>query len=70
MSEAPAEQVETDDPVAEREIGHDEYDPIGTVVLLAIYFVIIAGLWFFMYFVEFLGNEPTVTGLALSLLGL
>ncbi len=44
----------------EREIGHDEYDPIGTLGLIAIYFVIIALLWIFMYFVEFLGRGPTV----------
>ena len=42
----------------EREISHDEYDPIGTLVLIAIYFVIIASLWVFMYFFEFLGR-PT-----------
>lgn len=44
----------------EREIGHDEYDPIGTVVLITIYFLILALLWIFVYFVEFLGNGPTV----------
>lgn len=44
----------------EREIGHDEYDPIGTVALITIYFLIIVGLWLFMYFVEFLNNGPTV----------
>lgn len=44
----------------ETEIGHDEYDPIGTLSLIAIYFLIIAFLWVFMYFVEFLGRGPTV----------
>ncbi len=44
----------------DREIGHDEYDPIGTLSLIAIYFLIIAFLWVFMYFVEFLGRGPTV----------
>lgn len=42
------------------EIGHDEYDPYGTLTLIGIYFVIIALLWVFMYFVEFLGEGPTV----------
>lgn len=42
----------------EREISHDEYDPVGTLVLIAIYFLIIAVLWVFMYFIEFLGR-PT-----------
>ncbi|OIB58965.1 hypothetical protein [Natrialba sp. SSL1] len=43
-----------------REIGHDEFDPIGTLTLIGIYFLILVFLWFFMYFVEFLGNDPTV----------
>ena len=46
----------------EREIGHDEYDPIGTLVLITIYFVLLGLLWLFTYFVEFLGNDPTVVG--------
>jgi len=46
----------------EREIGHDEFDPIGTLVLIGIYFAILAVMWLFMYFVEFLGNDPTVIG--------
>lgn len=44
----------------EREIGHDEYDPIGTVVLITLYFLIVALMWIFIYFVEFLGGGPTV----------
>ena len=52
-------QAETD-PEIEREIGHDEFDPIGTLVLVSIYFVIIGLLWLFVYFVEFLGRGPTV----------
>lgn len=45
-----------------REIGHDEFDPVGTLALVAIYFAILVGMWLFMYFVEFLGNGPTVIG--------
>lgn len=45
---------------AEREIGHDEYNPIGTAVLITIYFLILALMWIFVYFVEFLGRGPTV----------
>lgn len=44
----------------EREIGHDDYDPVGTLSLIALYFLIIVFLWVFMYFVEFLGRGPTV----------
>jgi hypothetical protein len=54
-SNAPANQQDV-----EREIGHDEYDPVGTLVLITIYFVILALMWIFVYFVEFLGNGPTV----------
>lgn len=43
-----------------REIGHDEFDPVGTAALITIYFLILVVMWIFMYFVEFLGNGPTV----------
>jgi hypothetical protein len=45
-----------------RRIGHDEYDPVGTLVLLLLYFVVIGVMWVFMYFVEFLGRGVTVVG--------
>ncbi len=45
-----------------RHIDHDDYDPIGTVVLIALYFVLITLLWLFTYFVEFLGGGPTIGG--------
>ncbi len=45
-----------------REIGHDEFDPIGTLTLIAIYFAILTIMWFFMYFVEFAEHGPTVIG--------
>ncbi|MEA1931365.1 hypothetical protein [Halohasta litorea] len=43
-----------------REIGHDEFDPYGTLALILIYFAILSVMWVFMYFVEFLGNDLTV----------
>jgi halocyanin-like protein len=46
----------------ETELGHDEYDPVGTLASVAIYFLILVGMWVFMYFVEFLGNGPTIIG--------
>ncbi|MEY7850423.1 hypothetical protein AB7C87_14645 [Natrarchaeobius sp. A-rgal3] len=60
----------TEEPVSEpqaegiREIGHDEYDPVGTLALITLYFLVLIALWFFVYFVEFLGNDPTVVGAA------
>ena len=56
MSEASEQATESDG--IEREIGHDEFDPVGTLTLVAMYFVVIGLLWLFMYFVEFLGR-PT-----------
>ena len=44
----------TDD--IQREIGHDEYNPVGPLALVFIYFVIVSMLWIFVYFVEFLGR--------------
>lgn len=49
-----------EDETIEREIGHDEFNPVGTLALVLVYFVIIGALWVFMYFVEFLGRGPTV----------
>ncbi|MFC6736161.1 hypothetical protein ACFQEQ_07910, partial [Halolamina salina] len=57
VGEQSTEAAETE-PV--EEIGQ-EYDPIGTATLVAGYFVLIALLWVFMYFVEFIGG-PTITG--------
>ncbi|MDY6817874.1 MAG: halocyanin domain-containing protein, partial [Halobacteriales archaeon] len=56
--------VEESDPFEgiERELDHDEYDPIGTATLIVVYFLILVVLWVFMYFIEFLGNGPTVIG--------
>ncbi|WP_277556054.1 halocyanin domain-containing protein [Halobaculum limi] len=46
----------------EAEVELDEgYDPVGTAALVVGYFVLIAALWAFMYFVEFIGG-PTITG--------
>jgi halocyanin-like protein len=44
------------------ELGHDEFDPTGTLALVVVYFVILLVMWVFMYFVEFLGRGPTVIG--------
>ncbi len=55
-SDNPTEQDDT----IEREIGHDEFEPVGTLLLVLVYLLIVASLWGFMYFVEFLGRGPTV----------
>lgn len=54
---------ESDVAEAETEsVDHDAFDPVGTAALLAVYFLVITLTWLFMYFVEFLGNGPTVVG--------
>ena len=55
---APVTAAETTEPAVE--VGHDEYDPWGTAALVAFYFVLIALLWVFMYFVEFLGRVSVI----------
>ncbi|QOS11092.1 ba3-type terminal oxidase subunit CbaD [Haloferax gibbonsii] len=45
-----------------RELGHDDFDPVGTLVIVLIYMAILIGMWVFMYFVEFLGRGLTVVG--------
>ncbi|WP_380681365.1 halocyanin domain-containing protein [Salinigranum sp. GCM10025319] len=43
-------------------IEHDDFDPVGTFTVVLGYFAILVLMWVFMYFVEFLGNGPTVVG--------
>ena len=43
----------------DRTIGHDEYDPVGTLVLILLYFLVLVLMWLFTYFIEFLGNDLT-----------
>jgi hypothetical protein len=43
-----------------REITEEEFDPIGTMALTILYFVLITALWFFMYFVEFASHGPSI----------
>lgn len=38
----------------------EEFTPVGTWTILIIYFLILVFMWFFMYFIEFLGKGPTV----------
>jgi halocyanin-like protein len=57
---AVAEEAPETEPV--EQIGHDTYDPMGTAALIVVYFLILVVMWVFMYFVEFLGNGPTIIG--------
>lgn len=38
---------------------HGEFEPLGTLTLVILYFLVLVLMWIFTYFIEFLGNEPT-----------
>ncbi len=65
---APQHPKGVPDPEAEdrseivREISLDAFNPSGTLALLAVYFLILLGMWIFMYFVEFAGRGVSITG--------
>ncbi|WP_151109729.1 ba3-type terminal oxidase subunit CbaD [Haloferax sp. CBA1150] len=62
-SEPPVDSiVGTADDGIVRQIDHDDFDPVGTLVLVLIYMVILLSMWVFMYFIEFLGRGLTVVG--------
>ena len=54
--------AETPDAEPVETLEHDDFDPMGTAGLIVGYFVILVLMWVFMYFVEFLGNGPTIIG--------
>ena len=45
-----------------RKIEHDEFNPVGTLALITLYFVVLVVMWILMWQVEFLGGGPTVVG--------
>lgn len=40
----------------------EQFDPIGTLALIAIYFAILVLMWIYTYFIEFVGGGATVIG--------
>ncbi|MFB6179249.1 MAG: hypothetical protein ABEI77_05945 [Halorientalis sp.] len=60
--EAYADGTLVRDAEVEKPLGQDDFDPKGTLALLLMYFLILTLMWTYMYFVEFLGNGPTVIG--------
>ena len=40
----------------------EEFDPIGTLTLIGIYFAILVLAWVYIYYVEFLGRDLVVVG--------
>ena len=49
----------TTEPSTRRTIGPEEFDPLGTLLLISLYFLVLIVMWLFTYFVEFVGNDPT-----------
>jgi len=60
--EAYADGTLVRDPDIDESLSQEEYDPKGTLALLLVYFLVLALMWTYMYFIEFLGNGPTVVG--------
>ncbi|WP_418285790.1 hypothetical protein [Halorubrum sp. DTA46] len=42
--------------------GDEEFDPIGTLTLIGIYFAILLLSWVYVYYIEFLGRDLVVIG--------
>ena len=42
--------------------GDDEFDPVGTLALIAVYFAILVLAWVYIYYIEFLGRYLVVVG--------
>ena len=40
----------------------EDFDPIGTLTLIGIYFAILVLAWVYIYYVEFLGRDLVVVG--------
>jgi halocyanin-like protein len=58
----PDPTVDADPVEPDEEIGHESFTPGGTWRLVLVYFAILVVMWVLTYFVEFLGNGPTVIG--------
>ena len=40
----------------------EEFDPIGTLALIAVYFAILVLAWVYIYYIEFLGRDLVIVG--------
>jgi hypothetical protein len=49
-------------PADEASADTDEFDPIGTLTLIGIYFAILVLGWVYIYYIEFLGRDLVVVG--------
>jgi hypothetical protein len=58
MARSETTRADADDALGDGE----EFDPIGTLTLIGIYFVILVLAWVYIYYVEFLGRDLVVVG--------
>jgi len=57
MSRTETAQAAVDDSGSE-----DEFDPVGTLALIAVYFGILVLAWVYVYYIEFLGRDLVIVG--------
>ncbi len=57
MSRTEAAQAAVDDGG-----GEEEFDPVGTLALIAVYFAILVLAWVYVYYIEFLGRDLVIVG--------
>ncbi len=48
--------------VTEGDDDAEEFDPVGTLALILLYFAILVVAWVYIYFVEFLSRDLVVIG--------
>lgn len=56
---APSDQNAGDDEIV-REISADDFDPVGTLAVTGVYFLLLLVLYALMYFVEFAGRGASI----------
>ncbi|GAB7090771.1 hypothetical protein JCM18237_10420 [Halorubrum luteum] len=42
--------------------GTEEFDPVGTLALILVYFAILTVAWVYVYFIEFLSRDLVIVG--------
>ncbi|MBP1922374.1 hypothetical protein J2751_001382 [Halorubrum alkaliphilum] len=42
--------------------GEEEFDPIGTLALIGVYFAILVLAWIYVYYIEFLSRDLVIVG--------
>jgi hypothetical protein len=55
-------RTETTQAPVDEAINDEEFDPVGTLALIAVYFAILVLAWVYIYYIEFLGRDLVVVG--------